>query len=141
MADKIFLALLETSAAHANRSREGFQRLNLTDGQPKILYNLAKGDGCIQKELAERCRIKPSTLTVMLARLEEQGYIYRESLLVSGGKHACRVLLTKKGWDIVKKITDLIDSLEERTLRGFTETEKRQLLDLLGRAADNLNRE
>ncbi len=139
MADKIFLALLETSAAHANRSREGFQKLDLTDGQPKILYNLAKGDGCIQKELAERCKIKPSTLTVMLAKLEERGFIYRKSLLVSGSKHACQVLLTEKGRDMVKKITDLVDSLEERTLRGFTDTEKRQLLDLLGRAADNLN--
>ena len=78
MREPFFLLLLELSQAHANRSREGFQRLNLSDGQPKILYILGAQDGQTQKELAELCRIRPSTLTVMLDKMEKKSYLYRE---------------------------------------------------------------
>ena len=131
---------METTAAHAARSREGFQKLGLTEGQPKILYILMRRDGCIQKELAECCRIMPSTLTVMLSKLESKGYIHKESMLVSGGKHAYRVWLTEKGWEIAGKVDDLVETLEARTFQGFTEKEKEEMFELLGRAADNLNR-
>ena len=38
MQDKLFLALMETQAAHWELSRKGFQELDLPNGQPKVLY-------------------------------------------------------------------------------------------------------
>lgn len=49
MREAFFLQLLETSSAHRQKSREGFQKLNLTEGQPKILYILYIKDGHTQK--------------------------------------------------------------------------------------------
>ena len=38
MNEKFFLKLLELSAAHAKRSHAIFERLNLSNAQPKVLY-------------------------------------------------------------------------------------------------------
>ena len=49
MNEKFFLKLLELSAAHAKRSQAIFERLNLSNAQPKVLYILRKTDGYTQK--------------------------------------------------------------------------------------------
>ena len=50
---------------------------NLHPGQPPVLYELYREDNLSQRELAERMMIRPSTLTVMLKRLENAGLIER----------------------------------------------------------------
>ena len=45
MNEKFFLKLLELSAAHAKRSQAIFERLNLSNAQPKVLYILNETDG------------------------------------------------------------------------------------------------
>ena len=47
------------SSAHAKRSQTIFERLNLSNAQPKVLYILRETDGYTQKELASICRITP----------------------------------------------------------------------------------
>ncbi len=131
MREPFFLLLLELSQAHANRSREGFQRLNLSDGQPKILYILGAQDGQTQKELADLCRIRPSTLTVMLDKMEKKSYLYREQVVVSGGKRAYRIHLTVTG-------RNMMDELDARSLQGLSEEETELLYDLMKRVIDNL---
>ena len=66
MREAFLLKLLETSSAHRQKSREWFQKQELTDGQPKILYILYIKDGHTQKELASMCKVSESTLTAML---------------------------------------------------------------------------
>lgn len=138
MGEKIFLALLETGTMHANRSREAFQSLNLTDGQPKILYILYQSDGYVQKELAERCKVRPSTMTVILDKMEQGGLLCREKVQVSGGKRAYRVFLTEKGKAMAKEVVDIVECLEEISLKGMSEEEIAQLFSLLARVRDNL---
>lgn len=138
MQNKIFLALLETSAAHGQKSREAFQKLNCTEGQPKILYILRRGDGLVQKELAAICGIKQSTLTVLLGKMEGEGYIRKEPELVSGGKRALKIYLTDAGGKKAEEIEKAVEELEEICFHGMTKQEKIQLLGLLGRVCENL---
>ena len=84
MREKFFLALLETQKAHWELSRKGFQKLELTDGQPKILYILLRREGCVQKDLAEVCRIRPSTLTV-----DGKAGVYLQRGTEAAGREAC----------------------------------------------------
>ncbi len=51
MNEKFFLKLLELSAAHAKRSQIIFEKLNLSNAQPKVLYILRTIDGCTPKKL------------------------------------------------------------------------------------------
>ena len=136
--DKLFLALLGASSAHADASRKAFTELNLTEAQPKILYILRRTNGIVQKELAGICNIRPSTLTVMLTKMEEQGYICKEQCYVSGKKRAYKIYLTKKGKEKADKLEYVIESLENKGFEGFSQNEKNTLLDMLGRIEENM---
>ena len=138
MREIIFLALLDTQTAHWNRSRIGFQELDLSDGQPKVLYILRTMEGCVQKDLAKVCDIKPSSMTAMLDRLEEKGYVRREETKVSGGKRAYRIYLTEAGRQIAEKVFLLMETIEEECFQGISDTERQLLFDLLKRVRDNL---
>jgi DNA-binding MarR family transcriptional regulator len=138
MQDKIFLALLQTSGAHWEHARKGFQELGLSDGQPKVLYILKRSEGCVQKKLAQLCQIRESTMTVLLTKMEEKGYIYKETLRVSGGKRAYGIYLTEQGRELSDRLVELVDRLEELSFEGFSREEKEQLFSLLDRVKSNL---
>ena len=139
MKDKFFLALLTTQRAHFSRSRRGFQELNLSDGQPNVLYVLRDLEGCVQKELAEFCQIKPSSIAVMLDRLQEQGFVRREATKVSGGKRAFRIFLTEKGREKANQVHALMEDIELECFQGFSTEEYEQLITLLERVKNNLS--
>jgi len=65
-----FLSLLDLTAAHAKQNRQIFSDLGLTDAQPKILYILIRGEGWLQKDLAEFCKISPASMTTLLNNME-----------------------------------------------------------------------
>lgn len=140
MKDNLFLALLETSTLHALRCREVFQQMNLSEGQPKVLYILLDHPGCIQKQLAEWCGIRQSTLAVMLERMLEKGLIYKERISTPGGKFANQIYLTAKGLRTAQQVEQFIAGLEECSMQNFTPEERTLLLSLLGSAAENLRK-
>lgn len=138
MKDKIFLALMEASAAHGMKSRVGFQKMDLSEGQPKVLYILAQNPGCVQKELAEKCGVSQPTLTAILERMIQKELVCREKTITSAGKRSFRVYLTPHGSEIADGVNQWVEELECLSLKGFSEEERRQLLSLLGRVSDNL---
>lgn len=140
MREILFLSLMAAQKSHWNRSRKGFQELNLSDGQPKVLYILRGMDGCVQKDLARACDIKPSSMTVMLDGLEKKGFIHRKETKVSGGKRAYMVCLTEDGKEMAEKVFWLMETIEEETFAGIAEEEKQQLFSLLHRVSENLDR-
>jgi len=140
MQEKLFLSLMDTQKSHWNRSRKGFQELDLSDGQPKVLYMLRFIDGCVQKDLAKACDIKPSSMTVMLDGLEKKGYVRREETKVSGGKRAFKVCLTKEGKEIAEKVFWLIETIEEETFEGITEEEQQLLFSLLKKVGNKVEK-
>lgn len=138
MNEKIFMLLLETQGAHAQLARQGFQKLDLSEGQPKILYILLNNQGCVQKELAQWAKVKPSTMTVLLDRMENQGMIYREETKVSGGKRAFKIFLTEEGKSRAMQVNQLVEELEERSFTGFSNAERELLCNMLTRVKVNL---
>lgn len=136
--DKLFLALLGANSAHSEVRRRMFTELNLMEGHPKILYLLRRHDGIVQKELAELCMIKQSTLTVLLAKMEELDFVRRETCYVSGNKRAYKVCLTEAGKAKAEELEIEIDKLEKRALKGFSEEEKWTLLRWLAKVEDNM---
>lgn len=138
MRDKIFLALMDTQAAHWEQARKRFEELKLTDGQPKVLYILRAVEGCVQKELAAVCGIRESTLTVLLKKMEEQGYIEKRKIFVSGGKSAKAIYLTQTGRTLSDQIDQAVEELEVKSFEGFSEAEKEALFTLLHRVEENL---
>ena len=138
MSLKFFQILLNVSAAHAQRSRELFQTLDLSPGQPKILWNLRIQEGYMQKDLAAKCKIAPPSMTSLLKGMEQKGLIRKEKRLVSGGKRAYCIYLTDEGKRLAAIVAVEIDRLEEICFRDFDPADQETLFQLLERVGDNL---
>ncbi len=141
MYDKLFLALMGASAAHGEVSRRAFARMGLTEGQPKILYILRRGDGLMQKELARLCGVRESTLTVLLRSCEDRGLIRRERQATLSGKSALFVTLTDEGRRTADTLEEAVESMEELGFRGFSAQERQTLLEMLSKVTRNLKGE
>ncbi len=136
---RLFKALMNASRTPRMISEDAFQKMGLSEGQPKILYSLYDYDGDMQKDLAKRCNLMPSTMTVMLDRMEHHGYIERKLVRSGLGKSAKRIYLTEKGKEYSKKVLDVADELDKKALKGFTDGEAEALISMLERIVENMS--
>lgn len=86
-------------------------------------------------ELAERIHRDKSTVTTLVGKLEEFGYVTRRKD-PTDARASC-VLLTKKGRALESTFREISEQLLERTYRGFTKAEREQLASLLERVFGN----
>lgn len=135
----LHVLLITASSLHRDRSRKQFQKLNLSEGQPKVLSILLAMEGCLQKELAEECHVKEATMTSLLQNMEKNDLILKRKDLVSGGKRAYRIFFTEKGRKMAQKVNNIVGKIEEESFKGFTNEEKEQFLGLFSRVVKNLN--
>ncbi len=122
--------------AHRRRFFGMLSQVGLSEGQPKIIGYLSRHDGCIQRELAENCHIKASTVTSVLTVMEKNGLISRAACLLD--RRIQNVYLTQKGWEAVAAIEKVNDEVDEIAFCGFTMEERNATIDLLKRLYSNL---
>lgn len=132
-------ALIQTSFLHRTLCREEFMKLDLTEGQPKILLHLLSGNGILQKDLSEVCNVKPATMTTLLKNMLAKNLVMRKEIHVTGGKRGYLIFLTDFGREQAYRVFDIIGQMEALSFKNFTEQEKETLLTLLDRVADNLS--
>lgn len=101
-----------------------------------ILLNLAFKDGRNQSELSHITHLKPPTISLGLAKLEEQGYVRRET--DPDDQRQTRVFLTEKGSAINSVSYDSFNRFEERALRCLDSEEKARLKELLIKVRNHL---
>lgn len=94
---------------------------DLNNAQGRILFNLWQEDHVPITELVKKTSLGKTTLTSMLKRLEERGYLVREE--GKGDKRQTFISLTEKGKGIRKSYGDV--SLEMLTLyyKGYSKEE------------------
>ena len=84
----------------------GFELLkeeNIHPRQMPLIIHLKKCEGCTQKELAEKMQVKPSTLNVMIGRMEKNGYITSfPGVGDNGGKKRTYYSITDAGREYYK---------------------------------------
>lgn len=92
-------------------------------------FLLCKKEGAKQKEIADEIRVSPSTLSEMINRLVEDGYVERKSC--SGDRRVKTLILTQRGREraeyMLLQITHVVDSL----FVNLDVSEKRELIRLL----------
>lgn len=130
-------AIIKLSKTHRKLAFREFAKIDLTEGQPKILSFLAKNNGCIQKDIADNCRIKPATVTSVLSNMEKAGLIYRSQN--NENRRILNVFLTDKGVKAQKQVGIIFNKLDDLCFKGFSEEEKLQAIELLDRIQSNLD--
>lgn len=135
---RLHTALIGSYAAHKKYSFYEFRKMNLTNGQPKVLSILIQNEGYLQKDLAKRCHVEPATMTSLLSNMDLKGLIYKKATYVSGNKRAYAIYLTEKGRDLAIRVNKIVDDMEEISFQGLNDDEKIQLINLLNRIQSNI---
>jgi DNA-binding MarR family transcriptional regulator len=121
------------------RSLEGpLRELGLTIPQYSTLRALERAPGASSAELARNALVTPQTMNALVLQLEEAELITRTASATN-----LRVLnaeLTPNGKALMTKAQRLVRRLESVAVTDLSESEHRQLLDLLTRCSAALER-
>ena len=88
--------------------------LNLSAAEINALANLGEGGTLNIRQLSERTGTRASTLTSLLDRLENRGYLVRE--LDPADRRSFRLPLTKAGQAVAAQVLAAIADLERNAL-------------------------
>jgi len=109
---------------------------NLSTSQFEILGYLYHSDGLEQKQLQHCSGVRAATLTGLLDKLEERGYLLREPAVHDA--RAKIVKMTPYGEEQFAQLFDIMHQFEDRMMAGFSPAERGLLVDWLQRMAKNL---
>ncbi len=115
---------------------KGLEETGLSAGQPKVLAFLKSHEGLSQKEIALACQLEPSSLTVLLKRMESQGLIERRHQ--AGSRKTRAVWLTERGHSAAARVVERFYEVERLAFEGVDETELAVFLRVCGKMLDNL---
>jgi len=110
--------------------------VEINPAQGRILFVLWKEDGVPIRELARRTSLGKSTLTSMLDRLEESGYVVRERSQTD--RRVILVRRTDKDRAMQATYERVSREMTDLYYRGFSESEIDRLERDLERLLDNL---
>jgi MarR family transcriptional regulator, organic hydroperoxide resistance regulator len=125
------------SRAHHNLASQVFEQLGLHRGQPPVLFELGNQDGMTQSELAKKMEVTPATMTNMLHRMEQAGFITRSR--DQGDIRVSRVFLTENGKTILNQAREAADKMDQSAFANFSTEEQNQVGDFLERIHRNLH--
>ena len=100
---------------------KGLEESGLSTGQPKVLAYLKSNEGESQKELAQACLLEPSSVTVLLQRMEKQGLIERRQR--EGDRKTRSIFLTECGHTLSALAVERFYEVERLAFEGVSEEE------------------
>ncbi len=109
----------------------------ISPAQGRILFALWKSDNVPIQELVRRTSLSKSTLTTMLDRLEEQGFVVR--VPSERDRREILIRLTEKDRSLQDTYTTVTEEMAGISLSGLTEKEIRDFEDTLRRILANLS--
>lgn len=110
--------------------------LGIHPGQVPLCAYLYLHSGCRQKEIAEALRIKPSTVSVSIDRMEKNGLIQKKRDALH--PRIVRVYATEKLKECYRTLGKILEEREKVLTRDFTDEEKELLRGYLKRMISNL---
>jgi DNA-binding MarR family transcriptional regulator len=137
MDDSINDILLKVGHAHFLKIHSYVEKIGIHPGQGKVLLILRDLNGINQREICKKLNVKPSTVTVMIKRMEKNNYIERKS--DECDQRITRIFITQKGLEVCKLLDEAHKSLEKDCFKNFTDEEIVLIKKLLTKVKDNLN--
>lgn len=122
----------------ARLSESRLKPLGFGVGQLPVLIALQNGNASTQRELARFAKVEQPPMAQMLARMERDGLIHRTRDPADG--RSSRIVLTKTAQERMPEAIATLFQGNRESLIGFTDAEAVQLLDLLTRLIENLDR-
>lgn len=134
--NSMYHLFLEIQRLHYIKVHKANEAVGMSHGQAPVLFVLSEQDGQSQNEIANKLNVKPSTVAVMLQRMEKSELI--EKRLDEKDQRVSRVYITEKGKEFAKVAKNVLDKLEETCFGNFTMEEKIILRRLFLQIHENL---
>ncbi|MBT2443383.1 winged helix-turn-helix transcriptional regulator [Streptomyces sp. ISL-36] len=129
-------ALSRVGRLHRIAAGRLLKEVGLYPGQEFLMMCLWDCGPVRQSELIRTMGLDPSTVTKMLQRLEQSGYVRRSP--DPADRRAVLVEATDGGGALRAGVADVWTGLEEHTLAGLSPAERAELARLLARVEENL---
>ena len=110
----------------------------LTRSQWWVLNHLFRNDGTMQSELADLLEVEKATLGRLLDRLEQKGWVRRES--DPGDRRVRRVFLTEEVEPAIKAMRAAAAEVRRDALSGLSVEQQERFVDTLLTVKANLSR-
>lgn len=110
---------------------------NFSTSHGFILFQLAQSGALSMGELASRVNRDKSTLTVLVRKLQQEGFV--EITGNENDKRSRIITLTEKGRAYNDVTSKLSSDLLAKFFRGFTKQEQKQLCEFLARIKSNFD--
>lgn len=105
-------------------------------GQPIIIKTIAENEGISQKDLSKICYKRPATITTMIQKMENQGFIKR--VQDDKDKRIIRLYMTEKGRQFHDECRNVSIDLIDRNFKGVTEEELDCVYNVLKKIRKNV---
>lgn len=129
--------IMEISRLLRFRVREGEEGGIMAQNTARVIMgHLAAHENVNQLELVKMTRLKAPTVSVLLRRLEEEGYVIRTP--DPNDRRAVRVTLGERGREFDRLHLSRISSNDQAAMAGISPRDEAVLIDLLSRIRDNL---
>lgn len=133
---KIFFLMNRAHAAMSRAVARKTQALaDLSVPQHGVLVLLSKRDGQTVSELARGLSMRKSSLSGLIDRMVERGFVRRMRPDADG--RVVRIYLEDIAKDLVQRTVPLVQQANTRLLAGFSETEQAVIGRFLSHLADN----
>lgn len=134
--NSLHFLFMEIFKLHHRRAHALLDAAGVYPGQPHLLMILHRRDGLSQVDLAKKLKVKPSTMTVMLKRMEKAELIERKQ--DSQDQRISRVFITEKGKEACEKSSYALRAIGDECFEGFTLEEEIVFRRLLLQIKKNL---
>ena len=122
---------------HHKQAEKMLSKTGVHRNQHMLLMHLYRtNEAPSQKELANCFKISPAAVAVSLKKLENEGYILRNTS--ENDNRYNEITISEKGKGVVDMSKEILDSLDERSFGNLNSEEKETLAFLLDKVIDNL---
>ncbi|GHC45152.1 MarR family winged helix-turn-helix transcriptional regulator [Streptomyces cinnamoneus] len=135
--DTISHALSRVARLHRSAAGQLLRRLGLHPGQELLMMQLWDHGPQPQSQLIDLLGLDASTVTRMVQRLEQAGFVRRRRS--DDDRRAVVVEPTAAAQALQEQVVHAWQQLEDLTLRGLDEPERAAVAELLGRIENNLS--
>ena len=130
--------LAEVSKLILDDLRESTESVGVVSSYRPFLFHLSNNkDGLTQSELVDRIHFKAPTVSLTLQKMEIDGLVRKE--IDKNDQRVTRIYITELGKSFTNKIEKIHDDLENYLSSLFTNEEKEEFLDYLGRIKMKIN--
>jgi len=109
--------------------KSSLSKFDVTPVQYGILKCLWDEDGRTPKQIADILGLDGSTITGILDRMENKGFVKRTEN--PEDRRTLKLVITEKGLNLQKPVENVVDEVNHDILKIFTEDEQNQFKDFL----------